>query len=211
MDDPPGLDQGQGFEQLVEGPEATGEDHEGLRVLDEHHLADEEVVELDSQVDVLVEGLLEGQLDVAPDRKPPSFAGAAVGRLHDAGSASGDDGEAAPGQQRAQPSRLGVHGIGVGDPGRAEDADGAPDPGQGIEPLHELGHDPQHPPLVGAQRVVDGSRLQQSPVGCLARRSAADQEAPGPPAIPLPHPTAPASRPRVIPRRPGHRSPARHR
>ncbi len=47
-----GLDQGQGLEQLVHGPEAAGQDHEAVRVLHEHDLAGEEVAELDAQVDV---------------------------------------------------------------------------------------------------------------------------------------------------------------
>ncbi|CAM5733374.1 hypothetical protein SFUMM280S_04443 [Streptomyces fumanus] len=40
-----GLHQGEGLEELVQGAEAAGQDHEALRVLDEHHLPDEEVPE----------------------------------------------------------------------------------------------------------------------------------------------------------------------
>ena len=64
-----GLDQGQRLEQLVQRAEAAGQDHERVGVLHEHHLAGEEVAELDAEVDVRVEALLVGQLDVAADRQ----------------------------------------------------------------------------------------------------------------------------------------------
>ena len=48
-----GLDQHQRAEELIERAEAAGECHEGLGVLDEHHLAHEEVAELHRPVDVL--------------------------------------------------------------------------------------------------------------------------------------------------------------
>ena len=66
--DLPGLDEDERLEQLVERAEAAGEDHEGVRVADEHDLAREEVVELQREVDDRVGGLLERQLDVQPDR-----------------------------------------------------------------------------------------------------------------------------------------------
>jgi len=66
------LNERQRLEQLVEGAEATGEDGECVGVLDEHHLAGEEVPELDAQIDVWVHRLLVRQLDVAADRKPPA-------------------------------------------------------------------------------------------------------------------------------------------
>src|SRR5690349_6420965 len=41
-----GLDQGQGLEELVQGPETARQDHHGRGVTQEHHLADEEVMEV---------------------------------------------------------------------------------------------------------------------------------------------------------------------
>src|SRR5439155_23618327 len=63
------LDQRERLEQLVEGAEAAGEQDEALGVLDEHGFATEEVAEVDRQVNVGVDGLLVGQLDVAADRE----------------------------------------------------------------------------------------------------------------------------------------------
>ena len=71
-----GLDEGQRLEQLVHRPEAAGQDDEAVGVLDEHDLAHEEVAELDAEVDVRVEPLLVGQLDVAADRQSPALAAA---------------------------------------------------------------------------------------------------------------------------------------
>ena len=89
-----GLDQRQRLEQLVERPEAAREDDEALGVLDEHDLAHEEVAELHAEVDVLVQALLEGQLDVAADGDAARLLRPAVGGLHDARAAAGDDREA---------------------------------------------------------------------------------------------------------------------
>jgi hypothetical protein len=80
-----GLDEGERLEQLVERPEPAGHDHERVRVLHEHRLAGEEVVELHREVHVRVEMLLAGQLDVAADGQATLLVGALVGRLHGAG------------------------------------------------------------------------------------------------------------------------------
>ncbi len=57
--DLPGLDQGEGFEQLIQSAQAAGEDDEAAGVLDEHRLASEEVAKVDPEVDVVVEAGLE--------------------------------------------------------------------------------------------------------------------------------------------------------
>ena len=85
-----GLDERERLEQLVHRAEAAGQDHETVGVLHEHHLAGEEVAELDAEVDVLVEPLLVRQLDVAPDGQAATLAAAAVGGLHRARTAAGD-------------------------------------------------------------------------------------------------------------------------
>jgi hypothetical protein len=56
--DLPGLDQGHGLEDLVQRPESPGEDDEGIGILDQHHLAHEEVLELQEEVEVGVGPLL---------------------------------------------------------------------------------------------------------------------------------------------------------
>ena len=55
-----GLDQRRALEDLVHGAEAAGQHHEGVGVFDQHHLADEEVAELDPAVEVGVGLLLAG-------------------------------------------------------------------------------------------------------------------------------------------------------
>ena len=73
MADLAGLDEGQRLEQLVEGAEAAGQDHEPIGVLDEHHLAREEVAELDAEVDVGFIPCSCGSSMLQPtDRPPPS-------------------------------------------------------------------------------------------------------------------------------------------
>ena len=93
-----GLDEGQRLEQLVERAEAAGQDHERVGVLHEHRLAREEVPELHGEVDVGIERLLVGQLDVAADRQAAGLLAAAVGGLHDPRPAAGDDRPAVAGQ-----------------------------------------------------------------------------------------------------------------
>src|SRR3712207_6997035 len=51
-------DEGQRLEKLIERAVAAREDHEPLRVLDKHRLADEEVAEVERQRAVLVDRLL---------------------------------------------------------------------------------------------------------------------------------------------------------
>src|SRR6187549_1876443 len=154
-----GLDQGQRLEQLVEGPEATREDDEGLCVLHEHHLPHEEVAELHAEVDVLVQPLLEGQLDVAADGDAARLLRAAVGGLHHSGAATGDDREALLGERGGQPARRPVVAVPASDARRPKDADGRPNVREGVEALDELAHDPERPPGIGVLEV-DGLPLR---------------------------------------------------
>lgn len=87
-----GLDEDEGFEDFIQGPETSRHDDEGLRIFDEHDLADEEVVEIDEAVEVGVGVLLHREFDVATEGESPTFAGASVGGFHDPGTASGHDG-----------------------------------------------------------------------------------------------------------------------
>jgi hypothetical protein len=64
MTDPPGLDEGQHFEELVERAEPTGKHDEPSCVAHEHELPGEEVVEPDDAVHIRVGLLLEGELDL---------------------------------------------------------------------------------------------------------------------------------------------------
>jgi len=95
LDDLPGLNQRERLPELVHRAEAAGEDDEPAGVANEHDLAGEEVVELERDVAVGVAALLEGQLDVEADGQRAGVLGAVVGRLHQAGTAAGDDRHAA--------------------------------------------------------------------------------------------------------------------
>src|SRR5205823_4488019 len=143
-----GLDQGEGLEHLVEGAEAAGEEDEAFGVLHEHGLAAEKVTEVEGDVDVRVGALLFGQLDVAADGQAVGLVGAAVGGLHDAGSAAGDDGEAGLGQASAEVAGSGVHRVGFGRACRAEHGDGGPDVGEYVEGVDVLAGNAQHAPGV---------------------------------------------------------------
>jgi hypothetical protein len=162
-----GLDEGQRLEQLVEGPEPARQDHEPVGVLYEHGLAREEVAELDAEVDVRVEPLFMGQLDVAADRQPAALTAAAVGRLHRARSAAGDHGVARLSQLPADhPGQL----VQIGSlrrPGRAEDRDRPADRRQGVEAVDELGLDAQHPPGVAVEEL--GRRAPREELLVLGR------------------------------------------
>src|SRR5262249_30578619 len=124
------LSQGQRLEQLVQRPETAWEDYESAGVADEHGLSHKEVPELDTNLDVVVQRLLVGQLDVASNREAAGLHAAAVEGLHHARTAAGYDGYAAPGQSRTDlPAPL-VQGICGTDPGRTEACHGRANVGQ---------------------------------------------------------------------------------
>src|SRR5207248_9439042 len=134
-------------------PEAAGKDAERFRVLHEHRLADEEIPELHAQVDVIVEVLLEGKLDVAADREAARLLGAPVGRLHDSRAAAGDDREAL--LDEAAGNAAGEPILRVAAPGarRSEDAHRGADVGQRVESLDEFAKDAQGAPGIGLQEL----------------------------------------------------------
>src|SRR5205807_8768739 len=67
------LDQRERLKQLVERSVATWEHDERVRVADEHHLAREEVMEVETEIEIVVWQLLERQLDVEPHRRRASL------------------------------------------------------------------------------------------------------------------------------------------
>ena len=86
-----------------------------------------------------------------PDRDAAGLACAAVGRLHDAGAAAGDDREAVLGEPEGELARLLVHRVrGVRARG-AEDAHRRAQARERIEAVDELAHDAQRPPRVGLE------------------------------------------------------------
>jgi hypothetical protein len=139
VQDLPHLDQRQRLEELVEGAEAAGEDHEPLGRLHEHGLARVEVVEREADVEVGVRPLLVRQLDIEADRDPTRFLRAAVRGLHHARPAAGHHGEARLRELSSDLARVGIEPVALVDPRGAEDADRRPaDPLDREEALQEL-------------------------------------------------------------------------
>ncbi len=92
-----GLHQGRRLEHFVERAEAAGEEDQGLGTLQKVHLADREIVEAETQFrrHIGIGRLLTRQDNVQPDRFGADIGGAAIGRLHDARPAAGQDDEIA--------------------------------------------------------------------------------------------------------------------
>ena len=90
-----GLDQGHDLEQFIEGAEAARHDDHGAGVFEEHHLTDEEIMEVDPGIDPGVAALLVRQLDAQPDAGALGLGGPSVAGLHDARTTAGDDGKTA--------------------------------------------------------------------------------------------------------------------
>ena len=90
------LDQRQRLGQLVQSAEPAGQDDERVRVLEEQHLAHEEVAAGDPPVEVRIGVLFEGQLDVAAYRDAARLARSTVGGFHHPGAAAGHHREAQP-------------------------------------------------------------------------------------------------------------------
>ena len=101
------------------------------------------------------------QLDVAADRQAARLVGAAVGRLHDARPAAGDDREAGLRQLGADPpGQLVAAGRPRGVRAEPKTVTAGPTLGQGLEALDELGQDPQRAPRVRLEerRALGGGR-----------------------------------------------------
>src|SRR5205814_8224144 len=105
---------------------------------DEDHLAGEEVVELQAEVDVRVLALLEGQFDVEADRTHAGLAGPAVRGLHHAGTAAGDDREAGFAEPAGRPAGELVGGVVFPHACGAEERDRRSDPRKRLEAAPKL-------------------------------------------------------------------------
>ncbi len=149
------MDERDRLEELVERAEAAGHQHEGGRVLDEHDLAHEEVVEIDGDGVVLVRRLLLRQGDGEAHGRAAGFEGALVRRLHDAGAAAGNDGVARLRESTSQVLRQLEEGVVVSDPRGAVDSDSGRQAGERIEAFDELAHDAEHAPGFFLAQVVD--------------------------------------------------------
>ncbi len=93
-----GLRQGEDFEQLVDGAESAGKNHQRLGQIGEPELAHEKIMEfkIERGRDVGIGILLEWQIDVEADAFASGLVGAQICGFHDARTTSGGDDEAAP-------------------------------------------------------------------------------------------------------------------
>src|SRR5215211_4750115 len=146
------LDQRERLEQLVERPEPTRQHHEAARVAHEHDLAREEVVEGQPELDVGVHALLEGQLDLEPDRERVPLERAAVGCLHRPRAAARDDREAGLPHPPGGLAREGVLGVALQRAGRAEDRHRGAHVRQSVEAHLQLLLDARDARAVGERR-----------------------------------------------------------
>ncbi len=90
-----------------------------------------------------------GSSILRPIEYAAGLVGPAVGSLHQAGPAAGDDREAGFGQELTQARRGGVHRVRLGESSRAKDAHGGSDLGERIDPGDELPFDSQDAPGFG--------------------------------------------------------------
>src|SRR5437879_2689617 len=97
----------------------------------------------DAAVEVAVRRLLERQLDIAANRATTDLFRAAVRRFHDAGTATGHDGEPQARNRRAHLSREFVMWTIDLDAGRAKDSHAWPNKMQNAKPAQKIAHHSQ--------------------------------------------------------------------
>ena len=135
------LNERHGLEDLVERAESARQGHEGVRVLDQHDLANEEVAEGDPAVEIAIRLLLGRQLDVAADRAATRLARPAIGGLHDARPAAGHHREAGAHELSSDLAAELVVGMVLPEARRAEDGDARTHEVKDAEAPHELEED----------------------------------------------------------------------
>ena len=133
-----GLDERERLAELVEGAQAAGQRDKGVGVLEEQHLAHEEVAAGDRAIQILVGRLFEGQLDVAADRAPAGLARAEVGGLHESWAAAGHDREPDARDRRPNFPAEGVEGVRGRKARRPEHRDTRADEMEGAESRDEV-------------------------------------------------------------------------
>lgn len=141
----PGLDERRDLEEFIEGPETARHDHERIRVLDQHHLADEEVVEGDFQVQVRIRGLFMGEFDRGGDRAATGFLRAPVRGFHDARATAGHHRESSLRDECGCLACQLVVRILFGESSRAKDRHAGADKVKSAESSKELVPDPKEP------------------------------------------------------------------
>lgn len=146
------LNERENLEHLVERAEPSWEHGDTRTVLHEHRLADEEIAEADSEIDVPVDSLFVGQLDTEPDGLTAHVGSTAVDGLHDTGTAAGDDRHAPLRDLRAEGTGRLVRLRVPRRARRAEYRDCGAELGERAEAVDELGLDAEDSPRVLVER-----------------------------------------------------------
>ena len=147
------LHQREHLEHLVERAKPAGKHNSARAVFDEHSLAHKEVTEVHAKVHVFVEPVLVRKLDTQADRLAVGTRRSPVGRLHDAGTAAGDNRHAALGDLATDRARRLVERIGLGRAGAAEDGHCRTKLGKRAKTIDKLCLNAQHAPRIGMQPV----------------------------------------------------------
>jgi hypothetical protein len=147
------------FRSWYQNSVAAGHDDESRRILDEHNLAHEKVLEFDELVEIGVRFLFLGQPNVAAEAQPAGLMRAAVGGLHQARTAARHDGVSGPCERSAHVAGEGVVRVVFVEPGRAEygDAGGVEiETLEAAQELEEYPHDAFEIGLAAAPAAEEG-------------------------------------------------------
>ena len=129
------------LEQLIERTQTAGHDDIGARVFHEHDFADEEILKLDTLIDIRVRRLLVRQDDIQAVGRPAGFVSAAVGGFHRAGTAAGKRREAGQRQFASHFAGQFIMWMPRFEAGRAKDGHRGAELAQPLEAAFELGGD----------------------------------------------------------------------
>ena len=141
-----GLHQNKGFKQLIQSADAAGHDHVSQGIFYKHELAQEEIAEFTFHVGVCVAFLFVGQVNVQAHRGAARFKGAFVAGFHKAWSAAGDYTVAGFYQFGGQLRGFLIQRIARLGPGRTENGHTFLHFVEGVEAIHNLSYDFEHPP-----------------------------------------------------------------
>src|SRR6266542_4870060 len=151
--DLPGLDQGERFEQLIEGACAAGHNGERVGVLNQQRLAREEIMHPHAAIEINICRLLGGQLNRASDRAATGLLSAEVCRFHDSRAAASNYSEAKLRHCSAHFSSQLVMWIVRLDPGGAEDGHAWTDEMKRAKSAQEIAHHSQEGEKFGYART----------------------------------------------------------
>jgi hypothetical protein len=154
------LNQRERFVQFIERSQSARQHDKTVRVFEQQHLANEEVVAGNPAIEVRVGRLFERQFDVAPDRQAARIVRAAIGGFHQARTAAGHHGKPHSAEPATHLARQFVVLVAFLEAGGAEHGDARSDEMQVTKSIQEVAR--------GAQQE---HRLAHAGVGPLKEQS----------------------------------------